>query len=90
MDHSCIPDIRLRRTVVPTDVESPTMGYKNHYYNLNLRSKIISVLPDAKIHTMGYKDHSSNPDIIPIRIVVHGTSTICQPRPFCIRIMSVH
>jgi hypothetical protein len=38
--------------VVPTDVESPTMGYKDHYYNLNLRSKIISVLPDAKIHTM--------------------------------------
>jgi hypothetical protein len=56
--------------IVPTDVESPAMGYKDHSYNLNIRPRRMIVLPDVEIHAMDYKDHSSNPDIHPRRMIV--------------------
>jgi hypothetical protein len=60
----------LEEQVVPTDVESPAMGYKDHSSNLDLCPRRMSVLPDVESHPMGYKDHSSNPDIRPRRMIV--------------------
>jgi hypothetical protein len=54
--------------VVPIDVESPAMGYKDHSSNPNIRPRRMTVLLDVEIHAMGYKDHSSNPYIFPRRM----------------------
>jgi hypothetical protein len=43
---------------IPTDVEIPAMGYKDHSSNLDIHSRIMIVLLDVEIHAMGYRDHS--------------------------------
>jgi hypothetical protein len=56
--------------IVPIDVESHTMGYKDHYSNPNICPRIMIVLPHAESHAMSYRDHSSNMDIHPRRMIV--------------------
>jgi hypothetical protein len=43
----------IGRMSVPTDVESPTMGYKDHSSNPDIRPIRMIVLPDVEIHAMG-------------------------------------
>jgi hypothetical protein len=74
-------DICPRRMTIPTYVESPTMGYKDHSSNMDLCPRRMPFLSDVENHVMGYNDHSSNPYIRPRRMIVldhfPNQTTIC-------------